>query len=129
MRCAQSSTRPISTATTRRGDALGPVSGASLGNAARDAYVRELDGALLPRVAARLEQRLVEYASEPEKLFEYLKAYMMLGEPRHVDKKHLQFVADLEWHAADTADPDAGARLSKHFRRCSSTGTRCGRSR
>ena len=60
----------------------GLYQGNSLGNAARDAYVRELDGALLPRLAARIEQRLVESAPEPEKLYEYLKAYLMLGEPR-----------------------------------------------
>ena len=55
---------------------------------------------LLPRFAARVKQRLVEYASEPEKLYVYLKAYLMLGEPQHLDKKHLQFLADLEWKAA-----------------------------
>ena len=33
------------------GDAMGPSRAASLGNAARDAYERELDGALLPQVA------------------------------------------------------------------------------
>jgi type VI secretion system protein ImpL len=93
----------------------GLYQGNSLGNAARDAYVRELDGTLLPRVAARIEERLGQYAPEPEKLFEYLKAYLMLGDPRRLDKQHLQFIADLEWHAADTAVPDAGATLAKHF--------------
>ena len=102
-----SSTRPTATATTRRGRCAGDSTRAArVGNAARDAYVRELDGTLLPRVAARIEERLVEFAPQPEKLYEYLKAYLMLGEPRHLDKKHLQFVADLEWHAADNADPD-----------------------
>jgi type VI secretion system protein ImpL len=94
----------------------GLYQGRSIGNAARDAYVRELDGTLLPRVAARIEKRLTEYAPEPEKLYEYLKAYLMLGEPRHLDKKHLQFIADLEWNAADNASPDASVSLSKHFR-------------
>jgi type VI secretion system protein ImpL len=93
----------------------GLYQGTSIGNAARDAYVRELDGVLLPRIAARFEKRLTEYAPEPEKLFEYLKAYLMLGEPKRLDKKHLQFVADLEWHAADTTVPDAGSSLSQHF--------------
>ena len=39
----------------------GLYQGTSLGNAARDAYVRELDGVLLPRIAARFEKRLGEY--------------------------------------------------------------------
>ena len=40
----------------------GLYQGGSIGNSARDAYVRELDGMLLPRVAARIKARLVEYA-------------------------------------------------------------------
>ena len=94
----------------------GLYQGGSLGNAARDAYVRELDGTLLPRVAARIEARLAEFAAEPEKLYEYLRAYAMLAEPRHLDKDHLLAVAKLEWGAADNASPDAAARLSAHFR-------------
>ncbi|MPY87881.1 MAG: type VI secretion system membrane subunit TssM [Luteitalea sp.] len=93
----------------------GLYQGRSVGNAARDAYIRELDGVLLPRLAGRIEERLVEYASEPEKLYEYLKAYLMLGEPARLDKEHLQFVADLEWQAVDSAAPDASASLSRHF--------------
>jgi type VI secretion system protein ImpL len=94
----------------------GLFQGTSLGNSARMAYVHELDSTLLPRVAARIEERLVEYGSQPEKLYEYLKAYLMLGEPRHLSKDHLQFVANLEWNASDNADPDAAAALSRHFK-------------
>ena len=93
----------------------GLFQGYSLGNAARDAYVRELDGTLLPRIAARVEERLGQFAPEPEKLFEFLKAYLMLGDPRRLDKPHLQFIAQLEWRAADTASPQAGATLAQHF--------------
>jgi type VI secretion system protein ImpL len=93
----------------------GLYQGNSIGNAARDAYVRELDATLLPRVAARIEERLVEFGSQPEKLYEYLKAYLMLGDPKFLKKDHLQFVANLEWNAADNADPDTAASLSKHF--------------
>ena len=38
----------------------------------------------------------------------------MLGDPKHLDKKHLQFLADLEWRMPDAA-PGAGTSLSKHF--------------
>src|SRR5262245_48138892 len=81
----------------------GLFQGNSIGNAARDAYVHELDATLLPRVAARIEERLVEYGSQPEKLYEYLKAYLMLGEPKRLDKKHLQLLADIEWPSANQA--------------------------
>ena len=90
----------------------GLYQGASVGNAARDAYLRELDSILLPRFAARVKQHLIEYGSEPEKLYAYLKAYLMLGEPRHLDKKHLQFLADLEWKMPQAV---AGPTLSTHF--------------
>ncbi|HEY6360673.1 MAG TPA: type VI secretion system membrane subunit TssM [Vicinamibacterales bacterium] len=93
----------------------GLFQGTSLGNGARDAYMRELRGALLPQVAARIKERLVDYAPEPEKLYEYLKAYLMLAEPEHLDRAQLGFIADLEWKSLDTADTEAGAALSKHF--------------
>jgi type VI secretion system protein ImpL len=92
----------------------GLYQGNSVGNAARDAYLRELDGLLLPRFAARVRERLVNSGSEPEKLYFYLKAYLMLAEPQHLDKKYLQSVADLEWRMPDTV-PGAGTSLSKHF--------------
>jgi type VI secretion system protein ImpL len=93
----------------------GLYQGASVGNSARDAYLRELDGLLLPRFAARVKQRLVGYGAEPAKLYVYLKGYLMLGQPQHLDKKHLQFLADLEWNTPETV-PGAGTPLSTHFR-------------
>jgi type VI secretion system protein ImpL len=92
----------------------GLYQGASVGHAARDAYLRELDSILLPRFAARVKQRLAGYGSEPEMLYAYLKAYIMLGEPRHLDKKYLQRLVDQEWKMPDTV-PGAGTALAKHF--------------
>jgi type VI secretion system protein ImpL len=89
--------------------------GNAIGNAARDAYLRELDSVVLPRFGARVRQHLIEYGSEPEKLYVYLKAYVMLGEPRHLDKKFLQFVADLEWPPPLSGSP-SGVLPSTHFR-------------
>ena len=94
----------------------GLFQGDSVGSAARDAYVRELDGLLLPRFAARLKQRVSESGSQPQKLFLYLKGYLMLGDPRRLDKKHLQRLADLEWKTSSTA-PGAGTSLANHFQR------------
>jgi len=92
----------------------GLFQGTSIGNAARDTYQRELDTLLLPRFEARVRQRLVESAAEPELLFEYLKGYVMLGDPRHLDKKHLQLLADQEWKP--TAPAGGGpVSLATHF--------------
>ncbi len=93
----------------------GLYQGNSLGNAARDAYERELDGALLSQLAVRIEQRLVESAPEPERLYQYLKAYLMLGEPVRLDRNLLGVIADLEWQSAYT-NPDEAEAVNRHFR-------------
>jgi type VI secretion system protein ImpL len=84
--------------------------------AARDAYARELDTGLLPHVAARLRQRLVEYAAEPERLYPYLKAYLMLGDPKHLNKDQLADTVKLEWQEAYGNDPERARALEGHFR-------------
>ncbi len=93
----------------------GLYQGNAIGNAARDAYVRELDSVLLPRFGARVRQHLIEYAAEPEKLYFYLKAYLMLGEPKRLDKKFMQFIADLEW-PPPIGGSTSGALPSTHLR-------------
>lgn len=93
---------------------FGLYQGTGLTNAARDAYVRELDGALLPQVADRIHERLRVYVPEPEKLYEYLKAYLMLGQPEHLDKEQLTYIADLEWQRLP--DPGVSSAISEHFR-------------
>ena len=42
----------------------------------------------------------------PRGCYAYLKAYLMLGEPQQLDKKHLQSLVDLEWKGSG-----AGARV------------------
>jgi type VI secretion system protein ImpL len=92
----------------------GLFQGTSVGKSARDAYLRELEGLVLPVFAGRVKQALVEHASEPDRLYEYLKAYLMLGDPAHFDREYLQSVADVEWNASSRS-PAQGAALSKHF--------------
>ena len=94
----------------------GLYQGSSVGNAGRDAYLRELDNALLPRVEALLRQRLTDYSAEPEGLYDYLKAYLMLGDPSHFDKDYVAAVVDAEWEAAYAATPSIATALSEHFR-------------
>jgi len=94
----------------------GLFQGNSLRDAARDAYARELDGAMLPQVADRFRQRLVQSAAEPEQLYQYLRGYLMLGYPAHLDKRELAALADAEWQLAYATDPDRAAALAGHFR-------------
>jgi type VI secretion system protein ImpL len=86
--------------------------GGVIGSSARDAYTRELDSVLLPRLASQLRARMVQYSTQPEKLYVYLKGYLMLGDPKRLDKEHLQTLADLEWRQAD---PSIAPALSQHF--------------
>jgi type VI secretion system protein ImpL len=60
-------------------------------------------------VAARIRERMIQYSASPEKLFEYFKAYLMLGEPRKLDKDHVKALADAEW------GPPAKTALTRHF--------------
>lgn len=94
---------------------FGLFQGNSVGNAAHDAYLRELDGVLLPRIMERVRQRLVESAAAPDQLYEYLKAYLMFGHPEHLDPVQLGAIADLEWARAYPSDADTRQSLSKHF--------------
>jgi type VI secretion system protein ImpL len=93
----------------------GLFQGRSIGNAARDAYRLELDSSLLPFVASRIQRRLLQHGREPEKLYEYLKAYQMLAKPEHLNKKHLLDIARLEWNRASGVSEEDGASLTRHL--------------
>ena len=91
----------------------GLYQGGAIGDAAHEAYTRELDGALLPRIASRIENRLRVDVPQPEQLYEYLKAYLMLGQPEHFDREQVAYIAKEEWLQA--TDADTAAALSAHF--------------
>ena len=92
----------------------GLYQGRSIGNSARDAYIRELDSVLLPRLASQIHARMEQYAADPQKLYVYFKGYLMLGEPKHLDRQHLQRLADLEWRQ-NAADAVLAPALLKHL--------------
>jgi type VI secretion system protein ImpL len=84
-------------------------------NGASDAYLRELNSWLLPAIGQSLQQRLIAATSDPDKLYEYLKAYLMLGQPEHLDPTQLKFLIDLEWQRAYPQSPDLRAALDMHL--------------
>src|SRR5207302_4242903 len=91
--------------------------GSWVGQAADDSYDRALNELLLPKIAALFKQRLYTYVAEPEKLYEYLKAYLMLGDPSRLDKAQLQFMTDLEWTTAYGSNPALSEALKPHSHR------------
>lgn len=94
---------------------FGLYRGRSLGNAARDAYLREVNALLLPVLAHQFEQRIAATAGQPDRLYEALKAYLMLSDAKHRDMDHLRFMSQVEWSQMFSADPESRQRVSDHF--------------
>lgn len=94
---------------------MGLYRGRALGNAARDAYMRELNALLLPVLAHRFEQRIAVTAGQPDRLYETLKAYLMLNDAKHRDADHLRFISQIEWNQMFATDPELRQRVAEHF--------------
>ena len=94
---------------------FGLYQGNALFAQAHSAYLRELDGTLLPGVDLRFREGLVENASNPQALYDDLKGYLMLGEPQHLDADELAALARVEWQRLFPQDPAIRTALDKHF--------------
>jgi type VI secretion system protein ImpL len=94
----------------------GLYQGSAVADEARDAYQRELNGSLLPQIADEFKRRLQASAAHPDVVYQYLKAYLMLGEPEHLDKNQLAFLVGLEWQDAFASQPDVLQSLTAHLR-------------
>jgi type VI secretion system protein ImpL len=94
---------------------VGLYRGDALGAAARDAYSRELNATIVPALRSRFEQGLQASIGVPDRLYEYLKAYLMLGDARHRDSDYLRFIGQGEWPRAYPRDPATAQRLTLHF--------------
>jgi type VI secretion system protein ImpL len=87
----------------------------SMTDAAEDAYFSELNTSLVPAVARDLVQRIESSQSQPDRLYEYLKAYLMLGEPRHLRPAEIEQITASEWPEALPQDAETAARVGVHF--------------
>jgi type VI secretion system protein ImpL len=93
---------------------MGLYQGGSMMGAAQDAYVRELNDGLAPAIAAIIRGRISQLASEPDKLYEYLKIYLMLGSPERLVPAEVQFITDREWQLQFPNDAITIERLQAH---------------
>ena len=95
---------------------FGLYQGGALTSTAEDAYFREMNNSLAPAVARHFEERIRSSGSQPDRMYEYLKAYLMLGEPRqHLDPAQIQLIAGAEWARAFASAPATGQQLTTHF--------------
>jgi type VI secretion system protein ImpL len=94
---------------------VGLFRGGALGEAARDAYSRELNATIVPVLRSRFERDLLTNVGAPDRLYEYLKGYLMLGDEHHRDADYLRFVSQNEWAQAYPRDPAAVQRIATHF--------------
>jgi type VI secretion system protein ImpL len=76
---------------------FGLYQGDKLGEAARIAYRKLLQDTLLPRLQQRMESQLRRNdANNPEYLYEVLRVYLMLGNPKHFDAESIAAWAALD---------------------------------
>jgi len=93
---------------------MGLYQGKSMGAAAHGAYVRELNALLAPRLADAFAKRLNELAADPDRLYEYLKGYLMLGNPERLDAGQLTLLTDNEWAMEYPDRADVRDALGRH---------------
>ncbi|MHB8477413.1 MAG: type VI secretion system membrane subunit TssM [Steroidobacteraceae bacterium] len=110
----------VDTADKYRGDVplqvrFGLYQGKAMGAAAEDAYFREMNGGLGPGVARHLAGRIAASASAPDLLYQYLKAYLMLVDPKRLDPAQMKLITHAEWAQAFARDVETGSRVAAHF--------------
>jgi type VI secretion system protein ImpL len=94
---------------------LGLYQGKAVGEDLHAAYLRELNALLLPGVGAQFRSGLAASAADPQALYYYLKGYLMLGQPRHLDAGELVALTNLEWRKVFPDEPVLQQALAKHF--------------
>ncbi len=79
---------------------MGLYLGKRLGdNGTIPAYQRILENAFLPRLMVRMEQVLKESMSDPDRAYRALKAYLMIGNPEHMDTEYVAEWVRQDWDA------------------------------
>jgi type VI secretion system protein ImpL len=87
-----------------------------LGAGAQTAYRRLLRATLMPRIAGRLEDVLRRGdANNQEYLYEALRVYLMLGQPKHLDPESVQAWLGIDWRRGlPDATADQRDQLASH---------------
>jgi type VI secretion system protein ImpL len=76
---------------------MGLYQGDKLGCEAVTAYQRALERGLLPRIILRLEDQIRQGMGQPDFLYEALRVYLMLDDPKHYDPDAVRTWVSLDW--------------------------------
>lgn len=93
---------------------LGLYQGKKLDPAAHAAYQRVLEGRFLYSLGLRLEEHL-QSTSQKEFLREALKAYLMLGQPDHLNVEDLKLFMSVDWANTLPGEGEKQNRLLAHL--------------
>ncbi|KIQ60348.1 type VI secretion system membrane subunit TssM [Pseudomonas fluorescens] len=96
---------------------IGLYQGKASNQAVTDAYVRELQAQLLPRVALRLEEHIRDNRHDREQLFNSLRAYLMLNLRERRDTEWLKDRLGKDWSLRYAGDTVLQEGLNSHFAR------------
>lgn len=77
----------------------------AIGEELQQAQAREMNALLIPGLAAQLRRGLQKSAAEPQALYYYLKGYLMLGDPAHLQAAELRALAGLDAQRLFEDDP------------------------
>jgi len=97
---------------------LGLYQGKRLGrNGTIPAYQRLLENALLPRLMVRMEKVLKTNMMNPDLTYQALKAYLMTGNPEHMDTEFVNNWVRRDWEAnlARVMSADQFTQLGEHL--------------
>jgi type VI secretion system protein ImpL len=88
-----------------------------LKSASSSAYERMLQDTLLTYINNRLVLGLDAYRNDPDMLYETLKMYLMLHDPKHYDEANLRAWVMMDWenHLADSSTIEQRKQLEMHF--------------
>lgn len=92
----------------------GLYQGGSVGTAASDAYLRELERLLVPWVVRSVEERMQAPDVDTGDLYDHLKAYLMMGGADHFDPAYVGALLANDF--SRTESPETAAALSGHLR-------------
>jgi len=94
---------------------VGLYQGEALGVAAHDAYLRELNALLLPRIATRISEQLQASHSDQDLQYEVLKTYLMLGDTERLDPELIKLWMKLDWSNTYASEPEKLESLELHL--------------